>query len=366
MNPKEIMHRWSGYLQSLLPSTHLYQVLALAAFSFAAARARHCHLSRLAAEAPLPALPGSTLRRLKRLINNQQLDVEAVCRQMAAYLRAWNQPGTRLILLMDETPHGNRWRVLKMSVCYPKRALPLVWRTDELSGRSVLKRTEEVLQQTAEIVQQYAPAAQVVLLADRGFCWPSIIDFCTKQGWHYVLRAQHQTRFRWQDDQGVEQRCSLGDLAPQPGSYWKGSGRAFAKAGWRGVSAVACWRSGSKEAWLLVSNLPPSLHLVRWYARRMWHEQSFRDEKSHGFNWQDSRVKEASRVHRLLLILALAQLWLMSLGSCVLQSPQVKKWSLTCGQERKRLSVFQAAWQYLLRCLHVGVLPPCDLRFLTP
>lgn len=366
MNTKNIMYRWSAFLQNLLPKTHLYQVQALGAFSFAAARARHCHLSRLAAEVPLPALPSSTLRRLKRLLNNEQLDVEAVCKQMAAYLTAWNQPGARLIILMDETPHGNRWRVLKVSVCYRRRALPLVWRTDELAGRSVITRVEEVLKQTAEIIQLYAPQAQVILLADRGFCWPSITDFCTQNGWHYVLRAQHQTRFRWQDDQGMEHKCSLGELVQQPGGYWKGSGHAFAKAGWRPVSAVACWREGSKEAWLLVSDLPPSLHLMRWYARRMWHEQSFRDEKSHGFNWQASRVKEASRMHRLLLILALAQLWLMSLGSGVFKSVQVKKWSLTCGQERKRLSVFQGAWQYLVRCLHLGVLPPCDLRFLAP
>ena len=366
MNTKGIMYRWSAFLQKLLSNTHLYQVQALAAFSFAAARTRHCHLSRLAAEVPLPVLPGSILRRLKRLLNNEHLDVEAICKQAAAYLKAWNQHSARLIILLDETPHSNRWRVLKVSVCFRRRALPLVWRTDALSGRSVTTRVEEVLKQTGEIIKQYAPQAQVILLADGGLCWPSIMDFCQANGWHYVLGAQSQTRFRWQDEQGVEQRCSLGELVQQAGDYWKGSGRAFAKAGWREVTAIACWRSGSQEAWLLVSDLPPSLPLVRWYARRMWHEQSFRDEKSHGFNWQDSRIKEASRVHRLLLILALAQLWLMSMGSRVRQSPQLKKWSLTCGQERQRLSVFQAAWQYLVRCLNLGVLPPCDLSFLTP
>jgi len=366
MNTKSIMSRWSTFLQSQLTQTHLYQVQALAAFSFAAAKARHCHLSRLAAEVPEPVLPSSTLRRLKRLLNNSNLKVDKVCKQMAAYLKAWNQPGARLTLLLDETPHGNRWRVLKLSVAYRRRALPLVWRTDPLTGRSQTKRVDQVLKQTAKIVKEYAPQAQVILLADRGFCWPKIIRFCRRNGWHYVLRAQYQTKFRYKDEHGIKQQRSLRELVSQPGEHWKGSGWAFAKAGWLPVSVVACWRVGSKDVWLLVSDLPPSLHLVRWYARRMWQEQSFRDEKSHGFNWQASRVQKSSRVQRLLLVLALAQLWLMSLGSSVLSSKSSQVRNLTSGQEHKRFSLFQVGWQYLIRCLNLGHLPPCHLTFLTP
>lgn len=78
MTPKEIMHRWSAYLQHLLPATHLYQVLSLATFSFALAQGRHCHLSRVCAHVPGRAHRESVLRRLKRLLHNPRLNVEAV------------------------------------------------------------------------------------------------------------------------------------------------------------------------------------------------------------------------------------------------------------------------------------------------
>ena len=197
MTPKSIMWRWSAFLQSLLRNTHLYQVQALAVFSFAAARARHCHLSRLAAWVPTGTLPLSSLRRLKRLLNNERLLVESICDEMALWLTRWNAPGARLLLLLDETPHGNTWRVLKMSVSYRRRALPLCWRTDALAGRDLKQQVDQVLEQTARLIALYCPQAQVVLLADRGLCWPQVIHFCRQRGWHFVLRAQRQTQFCW-------------------------------------------------------------------------------------------------------------------------------------------------------------------------
>jgi len=46
----------------------------------------------------------------------------------------------------------------------------------------------------------------------------------------------------------------------------------------------------------------------RQYARRMWCEQSFRDEKAQGFHWDASRVDDPRRATRLLVLLALATL----------------------------------------------------------
>lgn len=364
MNPKQIMHRWSAFLQTLLPQTHLYQVVALAAFSFALTQARHPHLSRLSAHVPTPALPASALRRLKRLLHNPRLDVEAVCDQMAGWLGRWNRPDARLLLLLDETPHHNTWRVVKISVCYRKRALPLVWRTTPLRGRDQVGRVMEVLEHAARLCALYCPQAKVTLLADRGLCWPDLIDFCTGNNWHYVLRAQSQTRFVPQGTPRTQAR-PLGQLVSAPGQWWCGQGEAFAKAGWRSVSVVALWRAHAKEQWLLVSDLQPSLHLCRWYARRMWHEQSFRDEKSHGFCWQESRLQKVEAVHRLLLVLALAQLWLMRLGTLALGEWR-EVLGLTSHLARQRFSVCRHGWHLLRWCLHNAKHPPCNLDFLPP
>jgi hypothetical protein len=364
MNPKQIMHRWSRFVQTLLPHTHAYQGQGLATFSFGLACARHSHLSRVCAHVPTSVQPPSVLRRLKRLLHNPRLDVEALCDQMARWLGRWNHPGARLVLLLDETPHHNTWRVLKVSVCYKKRALPLVWRTDALAGRPHRARVLEVLHHAAALVARFCPQAQVVLLADRGLCWPALIDLCGHNGWHFLLRAQSHTRFVAQGAQGAAQR--MGELVKGPGQWWCGSGRAFAKAGWRGVNVVACWRCGAQDPWIVVSDLPASLHLVRWYARRMWQEQSFRDEKSHGFAWQESHLQSAQAVHRLLLLIALAHLWLMLLGTLALGPQWRGRLGLTSRQQRARYSVCRHGWILLSWCLHNHTLPPCHLRFNPP
>lgn len=369
MNPKHSMHRWSASLQNLLVQTHLYQVEALAAFSFAAARARGCHLSRLAALVPLEAQPRSELRRLYRLLANPRLNVEKTCDQMAAVLRYWNLPGCRITLLLDETPQANNWRVVKISLCYRRRAIALCWRTQALSGRSQTETVREVLEQVAVMVKLYAPQAQVVLLADRGLCWPATIDFCDSQGWHYVMRAQSSTQFRPLDANGqpakIKDRLSLKSLVTQLRQRFKGTGLAFQKAGWRRVNLVGAWMPGYQEAWFLVTNLTPSLHLVRTYAKRMWHEQSFRDEKSHGFCWAQSRIATAEHMHRLLLILALAQLWLTWLGCCATHPhlPWRNKLGLQAHRDRKRWSVFRTGWIFLCKCLDLGWIPPTNLQF---
>src|SRR5262249_32628087 len=42
------------------------------------------------------------------------------------------------------------------------------------------------------------------------------------------------------------------------------------------------------------------------YGKRMWVEESFRDDKGSGFHWEKSQVNDATHASRLLLVLALA------------------------------------------------------------
>jgi hypothetical protein len=151
----------------------------------------------------------------------------------------------------------------------------------------------------------------VVLLADRGLAWPLLVDFCQESGWHYVLRLQSATRIRFPD--GTEQ--AVRELAPRKGSRWLGEGEVFKKAGWRGANVVATWKRDRKEPWLLLTDQKASLRHCRVYGKRMWVEESFRDDKSSGFGWGQSRVNDPAHASRLLVILALAMVLAVSVGS---------------------------------------------------
>jgi len=73
------------------------------------------------------------------------------------------------------------------------------------------------------------------------------------------------------------------------------------------------WEAGQHQPGCLITNdrsIRGSL-----YARRVWQEQSFRDLKSGGWHWGDSRLRHPDHVARLLVLLAIAYTWIVALGS---------------------------------------------------
>jgi hypothetical protein len=48
------------------------------------------------------------------------------------------------------------------------------------------------------------------------------------------------------------------------------------------LALLAYWEIGEKEPWRLATNLPDLSMTLRYYRRRMWIEEMFGDNKSHG------------------------------------------------------------------------------------
>src|SRR5258705_8150457 len=105
-----------------------------------------------------------------------------------------------------------------------------------------------------------------------------------------------------------------------------------------GVSGVV-WEVGYTEPCCLLSNQP--YLTASLYSQRFYHEVSFRDLKSDGFNWQLSRIWLPAHVERLVLVLALATLWSLTQGTIVLHLYPLTRHQL-------RLSVFRLGLDYLL------------------
>jgi hypothetical protein len=357
MTTKQIMTQLETTIQDLLPHLHGHQLKALTALCYGIAQARHCSLGQAALPVPTAAQPQSTERRFRRLISNPKLNsLQCALCYSRILLQSWK--GRRLILLLDETPLSNALRVMKISLGYQGRALPLVWCSYEPDAlpASQPRVAFGLLARLARCLPAQTP---VVLLADRGLCWPRLIDLCRKRGWDFVLRAQGSTRLRLKDGR----RCALQELVPHPGSRFYGEGEAFKKAGWRPVNVVAVWPRGHQEPWLLVTSLEPNRTCCHLYRQRMWQEESFRDEKSHGFNWQRSRVRLPAHASRLLLAMALAQIWLLSLGT---QARRKRFHTQFAPAHRKTLSLFTLGWRYLYCAIWKGWTIHCRLTFFIP
>jgi Transposase DDE domain len=343
MSAQPMIRDWRQQVRDeLLPDLHGHQAKALADLSFAMAVARHCHSGLLAAVAPGETTPAATRRRLERTLANDRIDPDAVWPQLArSVLGGW--AGGPIVLILDETPNHNDLRCMKITLAYRKRALPIACVCYALGGQP-----EPMPALVVGLLRQAAaclPAgAQVTLLADRGLAWPQIVDACGELGWHFVIRLQGQTRVRTSE----ATECSAAELALKPGARWWGQAEVFKKSGWRRARVAACWEKDQDGPWLLVSDRPEGPRLFHRYARRVWTEELFRDEKSQGFHWEKSHVTDPTHAARLVLLIALATYLALALGSRVIQAG-LRRWLESTRQ--RMLSLFTIGMRWMTFCM---------------
>src|SRR2546428_9057153 len=271
---------------NLLSELHGHQAKTLGLLSWTMALAGSCCAGEIASLAPAgDAKPCSVRRRMERLLANNRLDAAGAMLQLSgSILQNWN--GRNLLLILDETPRQNRLRCMRLSVAYHKRSITLlsICYAPDHPPMPMPKLIRWMLRQIASRLPQ---DATVTLLADRGLCWPTIIRQCRRLGWHYLLRMQRDTQVRLTD--GTSR--AAGQLAQRVGARWFGDNvQVFKKAGWMHANVLAVWEECCPEPWLLVTDQPPSFRCCRSYCKRTWCEESHRDEKSHGLNWQKSQV----------------------------------------------------------------------------
>jgi hypothetical protein len=75
------------------------------------------------------------------------------------------------------------------------------------------------------------------------------------------------------------------------------------------------WQEGYEHPWAILTDLAPEAANVAWYGLRAWVECGFKDFKRGGFGWQHEKMQDAGRVERLWLAMAVAMVWMVSLGT---------------------------------------------------
>ncbi len=354
-------------VQNLLPDLPRPEQKALAALVSGVVLEQEATQSRASAGMPGAAQDRSEQRRAQRLLATPRLEVARAQRRLLARVLAGRRG--RLDLLLDATWTGATARQggtvsLVLAIGWHGRAVPLVWRTWTADAPG--QDWKGAIRQTCRTVQAaLPPGVQVVLLADRGLTGAPLAHLCQELGWHYVWRVQGQTRVR-QADGTVR---PIAALAPAPGTQccltavWVWAPRRKGVhwvSDWQEATCsnvVALWRPGDKEALLLITDLPAAPARCADY-RRTWEEELFRDLKSFGWKWQRSRVCRPERVERLLLVLALANLWVVCLAQRVLR----RGWRpLLEERSRRCYSTFQVGLRWIKRCLATDQPVHCTL-----
>jgi hypothetical protein len=340
-----LLYQWSEMIDKRFPNLGRWQKRTLALFSYGILLAQTCTLSKVSQHLSGKAETSSVERRLQRWLANEHLVIKPLMGMWIEWvLDLWGK--APLVVMVDETKLAEHVAVMMVGVAYQSSAIPLVWRAYSVADYPEEGQVQVMNGLLAQLRQRLPADQEVIVLADRGLgTSPTWQAHLQEVGWTYLLRVQRSTRIRLPNRKAQPLRYLVGY-----GQTWTGRAQVFKKAGWQWKWVYMTWEVGYREPLCLFSN--QAFLSADIYRVRFQHEVSFRDLKSDGLQWQRSRIWLPSHVERLLLVLALATLWILTEGTKV-----IHLYPLT--HRQARLSVFRLGLDYLFqrfRSLRQGVL----------
>ena len=292
----------------------------------------------------LPDVSHAKARELKfrRWLQNAKLDARSLYAPfITGALSHWKRPTIHVAL--DATSVNDRLVVVRTALIYRQRALPLAWRV--FQRKSVMLAFEQyadVIRYTATLLPT---DATVTLLGDRGFRDIRLMQLARDLGWHFRLRLAENEYFSTGKHDPVP-LSSVALIATQPRFL---QNARLTQQAYGPVHLALIWDGDpTHDPWRLASDQHTGQHTLIEYARRMGIEFGFLDDKSAGFQLEDTELLHAGRLNRLLTILALCSLCLLSMGTQVVDTGQR---NLVDTHWTRGLSYFQLGWRWLDYCL---------------
>jgi Transposase DDE domain len=127
------------------------------------------------------------VRRFARWLDNSRIDVQALYGPLGQHaLAEWEHHV--LYLALDTSMLWNTYCVVRISLVYRGRAVPLVWTVLEHLSSSV---AYDVYKGLLDQLKQLPPdPCTVVFTADRGFADTHLMAHLTELGWHWRIRVK--------------------------------------------------------------------------------------------------------------------------------------------------------------------------------
>jgi hypothetical protein len=288
----------------------------------------------------------SKQRQLMRWLDNPKIDARALYRPLIrAALREWQ--GETLFLALDSSVLWDRFVIVRLSLVYRGRALPLDWIILEHGSATVGFETYKTVLE--EAAKQLPKPARVVLLADRGFVDHRLFRLARDLGWHFRIRLKSSIYV----GHAIRQGATVGELMPEKG-HALFLHKIWITEKWFGPVHLALGhvktRNGYEE-WAILSDEPTSLKTFDEFGLRFDIEENFLDDKSAGFQLESSEIRDAEALSRLALILATTTLYLTSTGTAVIQLDQRR---CVDTHWHRGLSYLQIGWRWVFHALAHG------------
>jgi len=251
----------------------------------------------------------STIRRFRRWLDNDRLDIPALYNPLVQQaLAEWG--AHRMYVALDTSMLWNRYCLVRLSLVYRGRAIPLVWSVIEHPSATIAYGVyADLLDQLAQLL--WGQTGSVVLLADRGFADTEFMAHLRRLGWHWRIRIKSSF---WIYRPGHPRR-KVADffVAPGQAQYW--AGVRITQKQYGSVHLAIGQPVGQTDRWVVVSDEPVGGETFVEYGLRFDIEENFLDDKSNGFQLESSLLRSAQVLERLCLMLALTTLYLVSQGT---------------------------------------------------
>lgn len=260
----------------------------------------------------------SIQRRFARWLHNKRIEVHTFYVPLIQQaLVDWGK--ATVYLALDTTMLWNQYCVVRLSLVYRGRAVPLVWQVLQHGSSSV---AHEVYKALLDTVPPLLPrGVKVVFLADRGFADTELLGHLKQLGWHFRIRVKASFRVLRRG----QMPCKIEDFTLAPGRAMFLHHVAITDKQFGPVSLALARHTHTGEVWYVVSDEPTSVHTFVEYGWRFDIEENFLDDKSNGFQLESSRLRDAAAVERLCLVLAVATLYLVAQGTHVVATHK-RRW----------------------------------------
>lgn len=251
----------------------------------------------------------SIQRRFARWLHNRRISVMPLYAALLRPVLADFQD-RQVYLALDTTMLWNTYCVVYISLIYRGRVLPLAWKVMEHPGASVAFKDDRSL---LVFLERQFKGRAVYLLADRGFVHRELMGWIKQASrWHFRIR--HKAGI------GLY-RCKGGYFPPL--SWHAAPGQVVCYHGvyvtgqYEKVHLVVGWQRGAEEPWVILSDEPTWPETLAEYAVRFDREAGFLDQKSNGFRWESSQLRDRHALRRLCWVMAVATWILVCQGGAV-------------------------------------------------
>src|SRR4051795_4196879 len=241
---------------------------------------------------------------ISRLLANSLIDTGEVMAPFAREVlaRASAQVHT-LVLIIDQSQVNATHQMVMVSLRVGGRAVPLAWQVKNTQGAIGFAEQRAALDRVAALL----PAGvRPVLMGDRFYGSPALIAWCRAQGWDWRLRLKQDLLVFEDGGETTLAECF------RRGEHWLRDIELTEKRVRTNVAMVH--EAGHPEPWIIALSQAPSVHTAFDYGLRWGIEAMFSDFKTRGFGLEDSQIRLAGRLDRLILIMALALFWAVSTG----------------------------------------------------